>query len=486
MEEQTLEEIAKRRGIFWQSSSIYGGVSGLYDYAHLGTLIKRKWENLWRDFFLSLDDNYFEIEASQIMPRKVFEASGHLESFVDPIVTCEKCDNKERADQILEEELQESFEGLDPENLESLIDEHNITCSKCGGKLTNAGQFNMMFQLDDDLFLRPETAQGAYLNFKQEYIAQRKKMPMGLAIVGKAFRNEISPRNLLIRLREFTQAELQIFLDPKNMDKLENFDQIKDQKVKIKFSDEQQGKERSLEELNGKFPKFYLFHMLKMQEFYLDKLNIPKEKFRFRELSKEERAFYNKYHLDLELELTDLGFTEMAGLHYRTDHDLKGHNKVSPEKLKVTVDGEKLIPHVLEVSFGVDRNIYGILDIGIDNDEDRSLIQLPKLVAPFDCAVFPLVSKDNLPEKAKQVKESLEEAGLGVFYDEGGSIGKRYRRVDEIGVPAAITIDYDSKEDECVTIRDRDSMDQIRVKIENLPGIIKQFISGKSLNELGN
>lgn len=486
MQEQTLEEIAKRRGIFWQSSSIYGGVSGLYDYAHLGTLIKHKWQNLWRKFFLSLNDNYFEIEASEIMPKNVFEASGHLESFVDPIVTCEKCQNKERADQILEEELSESFEGMDPKELGKLIEKHNIKCSNCGGNLKNAGHFNMMFQLNDDLFLRPETAQGAYLNFKQEYIALRKKLPLGLAIIGKAFRNEISPRNVLIRLREFTQAELQIFLDPKNMDKHEKFDKIKNEKIKIKFHDEKNGKERTIKKLHEKFPKFYLYHMLKMQQFYLDKLNIPKEKFRFRELSKEERAFYNKYHLDLELNLSDLGFTEMAGLHYRTDHDLKGHNEISSEKLKVNSDGEKIIPHVLEISFGVDRNIYGILDISIDKKEKRSLLKLPKLIAPFDASVFPLVSKDGLPKKAREVKKILENEDFNIFYDEGGSIGKRYRRVDEIGVPAAITIDYDTKENDDVTIRDRDSMDQIRTKIEELPKMLKQFINGKPLNKLGS
>ncbi len=495
--ENKIEEIARRRGFFWQSSEIYGGLSGFYDYAHLGTALKRKWENLWRNYFLNLDDNFFEIEPADIMHEKVFIASGHVESFVDPVVKCRKCGNFERADQLLEQELKENFEGMSEKELEDLIKKHNIKCPKCGGKLEDVGAFNMLFPLTvgaenpQKAYPRGETAQGAYVNFKREFESLRKQLPLGLAIVGKAYRNEISPRQLLIRMREFTQAELQIFFDPNKINEHEKFDEVKDYKLRL-FPVANQ-KSNKIEEITCShavsklgLPKFYVYYMAIVQKFYLELIKLPPHLFRFRELSDEERAFYNKYHWDIELFLENLGgFKEVGGLHYRTDHDLKGHEKVSKQDMSVFVDGRKFVPHVLELSFGVDRNIYALLELFYEEERERTLFKFPRLLSPYDCAVFPLVNKDNIPEKAHEIKRLLQSVNFNVFLDESGSIGRRYRRADEIGISACITIDHETIENDTITLRDRDSMQQIRVKVKELATVLYEFLHGKELDKLG-
>lgn len=493
--ENKIEEIARRRGFFWQSSEIYGGLSGFYDYAHLGTALKRKWENLWRMYFLGMDDNFFEIQPADIMHEKVFVASGHVESFVDPVVKCKKCGNMERADQLLEQEIKENFEGLSEKEMEELIRKHNIKCPKCGGKLEEVGVLNMMFPLsvgnDAKGYLRPETAQAAYVNFKREFESLRKQLPLGLAIIGKAFRNEISPRQLLVRMREFTQAEMQIFFDPNKINEHPKFDEVKHYKLRMLTVANR--KSNKIEELacehiaeNLKLPKFYVYHMAKVQQFYLDLIKIPAHMFRFKELSDEEKAFYNKYHWDVEIFLENLdGFKEVGGVHYRTDHDLKGHEKVSKHDMSIFVDGRKFVPHVLELSFGVDRNVYALLELFYEEERERTLFKFPRLLSPYDCAVFPLVNKDGMPEKAQKVKQILQSLNFNVFYDDSGSVGRRYRRMDEIGVPACITIDGQTAEDETVTLRDRDSMRQIRVKIKELPSVAHKFLHGEVLEKLG-
>jgi len=340
--ESKIEEIARRRGFFWQSSEIYGGLSGFYDYAHLGTMMKRKWENLWRSFFLGMDDNFFEIDASEIMPENVFVASGHIKSFVDPVVKCKKCSNFERADHLIEAELKENFEGVSLEEMDDIIKKHNIKCPKCGGQLQEVGILNMMFPLtigdSAKAYLRPETAQSVYVNFRREFETLRKKIPMGLAIIGKAYRNEISPRNTLIRMRSFTQAELQIFFNPGKIDRHEKFSEVSGYKLRL-FPVEER-KDNKIIEITCKetveklqIPEFYVYYMAKVQQFYLDVMKVPPKVFRFRQLSDEEKAFYNKYHWDIELYLESTGFKEMGGIHYRTDHDLKGHEKISKQDM---------------------------------------------------------------------------------------------------------------------------------------------------------
>ena len=484
-----IEEIARRRGFFWTSSEVYGGLSGLYDYAHLGTLLKNRWQNLWRNFFLGLDDNFYEIQPTDIMHERVWIASGHVESFVDPIVKCKKCGHVERADKMIEEQLKESFEGKSLEELAAIIKKHNMKCVKCKGALEEVGVLNLMFPVtlgnDTKAYLRGETAQGAYVNFLREFDCLRKKLPLGLAVIGKAYRNEISPRNLLIRMREFTQSELQIFFDPGKIEEHPRFSEVRTYKIRARFSKDNDTKEITCEQMLDHLPQFYVYHMAKVQQFFLDVLKLPRDLFRFRQLSDEEKAFYNKYHWDIEVMLESLErFIEVGGVHYRTDHDLSGHQRVSKQDMSVFTD-HRFVPHVLELSFGVDRNIYALLELSYREDGERSLFSFPRAVSPFDCAVFPLISKDGLDEKAAELKEFLKDCGFSVFYDASGSIGRRYRRIDEIGVPLGITVDHKTLEDRTVTLRDRDTMQQVRVAINDLEETLKKYQKGHNLGELG-
>ncbi|MFH1294530.1 MAG: glycine--tRNA ligase [Candidatus Aenigmatarchaeota archaeon] len=488
-------DVAKRRGFFWQSSLIYGGLGGFWDYGHLGTLVKRRFQDLWKEHFLALDDNFYEIDTSLVRPEAVFKASEHLSHFVDPILKCSKCKNVERADQLLEEQIGENFEGLTPAELDGIVKKHGVKCSKCKGPLEPAGTLNMMFPMvvgttnETTAYLTPETAQGAYLNFSQEFECLRRKLPMGLAIIGKAFRNEISPRNALIRMREFTQAELQIFFDSDTIKEHPRFSEIA--KYKLRVFPVKNRKNKKIEEATCEnlvkmgLPKFYVYHMARIQQFYFDLLKLPKEKFRFRELSDEEKAFYNKYHWDIEVYLESMGWEEIAGIHYRTDHDLGGHQRVSKQNMTVNIEGKSILPHVLELSFGVDRNVYAFIEMSYREEKERTVLLFPRLISPLDAGLFPLVNKDGLPEKARKIQALLKEHGFNVFYDGSGSIGRRYRRIDEIGVAAGITIDYDSLKNNDVTLRDRDSMKQVRIKIKDLPAALKAFQRGGKLEKLG-
>ena len=488
-----IEEIARRRGFFWKGSEIYGGISGIYDYAHLGSLLKSKWENAWRSFFLGLDDNFFEIQPAEIMHEKVWQASGHVESFVDPVVKCRKCGHLERADKMIEEQLHENFEGKSLEQLAEIIKKHNMKCLKCKGPLEEVGVLNLMFPLtignDLQAYLRGETAQAVYVNFSREFETLRKKLPLGLAIVGKAFRNEISPRQLLIRMRELTQAELQIFFDPDRIEEHPKFNDVKAYKLfvmPVKNRESGQVDEVSCEEMTKHLPQFYVYHMAKVQQFFLDLLKVPKELFRFKQLSDEEKAFYNKYHWDIEIKLDGMGgFVEVGGVHYRTDYDLGRHAKFSKQDMSVFFDNKKFIPHVLELSFGVDRNIYALLETCYKEQGERSIFSFPRKLAPFDCGLFPLVNKGGIDEKSQELKEFLKQEGFSIFYDDSGSIGRRYRRMDEIGTPVSITVDHKTLEDKTVTIRDRDTMQQVRVKISELPDALRKFLSGTDIGSIG-
>ena len=352
--------IATKRGFFFPTAEIYGAKAGFWTYGHLGTLMKQRWQDLWRCSFLGLSQDYWEIEGSSILPEKVFQSSGHLANFKDPLVECKKCHQRFRADDFVEERLQIKTYGLDIDALDKLIKDNNLACPHCGAKdLDNVKWFNMMFQMQlgatktEPVYLSPETAQNPFLSFKREYMALRERLPFGLAMIGKAFRNEISPRQGFFRMREFWQAELQIFFDPATINECDDWKAVEKYKLQIAFAEKGKNtgvKEVSCDEANKKrdLPKLYVYHMAKIQQFYLDKLGIPKEKFRFRELGIEERAFYNKIHFDIELDLETLGgFKEVGGCHYRGSHDLEGHQKGSNEKLEVLSDGKKILPHVL-------------------------------------------------------------------------------------------------------------------------------------------
>ena len=404
-----------------------------------------------------------------------------MTSFVDPVAKCKKCGTFHRADHIVEDFLKESFEGMTAEELTKLIAKHKIRCPKCKGELGEVKVLNMMFPIslgageETKGYLRPETAQGAYVSFLRQYNILRNKLPLGLAIVGRSFRNEIAPRQLLIRQREFSQAELQIFFNPEKVDEHEHWDEVKNYELQICPQDlrERTFIKMKCSEANKKLniPKFYLYHMAKTQQFFLEKMKIPEEKFRLKELSEEERAFYNKIHYDCQINLESLGgFKEIGGIHYRTDHDLNGHQKISSEKHEIFHDDKRFVPHVLELSFGIDRIFYAILELFYREDKERGWdwFAFPSNLAPFNVAVFPLVNKDKIPELAVKIYKNLKSKS-NCFFDDGGSIGKRYARADEIGTPFAVTVDYDTLKDDSVTVRDRDTTKQTRIKIKELP-----------------
>src|SRR3989344_4735191 len=347
-----------------------------------------------------------EIESSEIMPEKVFVASGHLKNFNDFASKCKK-GHIERADHLLEKNLKQRFEGLTSEQLFEKIKENKILCSVCGSQIESVEITNMMFPLqlgfgnNIKAFLRPETAQSPYVNFKAQLEVMRKKLPLGLALIGRAYRNEFSPRNFLLRQRAFTQAELQIFFNPSKINEHEKFEDIKDYFLNVVLSDERSKGVQKIkcQNLLERIPKFYIYYLAKVQQFYFNVLGFPKDKFRFYQLNEHEKAFYNKYHFDMEADLDTVGWTEIGGVHYRTDHDLKGHQEISNENLSFFDEEskEKFIPHVLELSFGVDRNFYSILNFAYFYDDKRQnvVLRFPPNLAPVKAAVFPIVKRED-------------------------------------------------------------------------------------------
>ena len=478
-----------RRGFLWPAVDLYGGFAGFYDYGHNGVLMRRRWEDLWTETFLGLSDNYYLIDTTTILPEPALKASGHVDHFTDILVTCTRCGESYRGDQLIEAATHEEHEGLTPGEIDARIRDLKIRCPNCKGELGPARPFNMMFPLDvgptgkDRAYLRPETAQGVYLNFKREFEALRRKLPMGLAIVGRAYRNEISPRQGAYRMREFLQAELQIFFDPATFADGLPFDSIASTPIRIAWATEKN--EAGEHEIAARdlvardLPPWYVYHLAAVQRYYLDRLRVPRDAFRFAELDEKERAFYNKIHFDIQVKQESLGgFKEVGGVHYRTDHDLRGHEAVSHAKQSVTFGGSKLIPHVLELSFGVDRNVWAMLDLSFSKTE-RIVLRLPPRLAPVSAGVFPLVNKDGLPERAGAIHANLRKR-LAVFYDESGSIGRRYARMDEIGTPFSVTVDHESLERKGVTVRERDSQKQIRVLEADLADTLMGLLSGDS------
>lgn len=484
-----LTTFCKRKGFIYPSSEIYGGLAGFYDYGSLGSLLKRHFEDVWRGFFLGLGDNFSEIQASEIMHEKTFEASGHLKNFTDFVALCEK-GHSDRADHLLEKKTGKRCEGMTKEELMQGIDEHDVRCSTCGLPIVSVEVLNMMFPLQLGIgagargFLRPETAQSPYVNFLRQFEFARKKLPFAVALVGKAYRNEISPRNFTLRQRAFTQAELQIFFNSAKIAEHEDFDSVKNVRLRMVLAGarSKEIQEIKASELVKKLPQFYVYHLAKVQEFYLSVLHIPAEKFRFYELDEKERAFYNKYHFDIECDLGSLGWVEMGGVHYRTDHDLKGHQEVSKQSMMVHDDsvGEKVLPHVLELSFGVDRNLYLLLHNAYTPDKERenTILKLTSELAPYQAAIFPLITKGKSYDLARQVYQYLRKK-FSVSFDVSGSIGKRYARQDENGTPYCITVDEDSLKDKAITIRERDSTKQVRVKIDDLPETLRKLVRGE-------
>ncbi len=488
---ERIMQIAKQRGFIFPSSEIYGGLSGFYDYGPVGVLLKRKLENYWREFFVRREDNIFEAETALIMHEKVWNASGHLKDFIDPLAQCKKCNGSYRADNLIEEKTGKFVEGASPGELTEILQKNKIKCPKCKGELGEVRVFNLMLSSNigpvagSVAYLRPETAQGIFVNFKNLLSSTRANLPFGVAQLGRSYRNEISPRQWIIRLREFNQIEIEMFFNPKKSD-APNFDLVAKTKVRILTREQQQKNsdkplEISVADAMKKeiLPTQYTAYFLAKEFLWYQSLGIPADALRFRHMKTEETPHYSKGNFDMEIKF-DFGWKEVVGNAYRTDFDLLTHSKHSGENFSVVDNGEKVVPHVVEPSFGIDRTIYAILLFAYREGKERGWewFQFPHKIAPYSFAVFPLVNKDKIPEKAREIFGMLK-PNYEIFYDHSGSIGKRYARADEIGVPFCITIDYDSLEKGTVTVRDRDTTKQIVIKTKDIYEILWKLLNNE-------
>lgn len=475
---------ARRTGMFWSTAEIYGGTSGLFEYGHIGAMIKRRFESLWLSYFVERNQNYYLIDGSTMLPEKPLIASGHAERFNDVLIGCKKCKSYFRADVLLSDQGIDIHEGATPSEVDAVVKENKITCPNCGGELANSRPFNMMVDVglgpekSDRGYLRPETAQSAYLNFYREFNTLRQKLPLGLAIIGRAYRNEISPRQGLYRLRELIQAELQIFFD----DEKWHPDNENLKSVSFNVVPYTTGKQEKLsvsQLLDMGYPDFYVHHMAVIHRFYTSLLGFPETKFRFYEKGGDDKAFYNKVHMDIEIEIESWGgFREIGGLHFRGDYDLSSHSRGSSKKFTVKSDGREFTPNVLELSFGIDRNIWALVDVFYSNVDNRQVLSLKPYISPYSAAVLPLQNDEKIYAETERIYEELSKH-FRVFTDTSGSIGKRYARMDEIGTPFCITIDYDtvdaaSQNNGTVTVRKRDDREQERVKISDLTEYLKK------------
>lgn len=454
---EKIVNLCKARGFVYPGSEIYGGLANSWDYGPLGAELKKNIKDAWWKKFIKTNRYNVGIDAAIIMNPQVWVTTGHVGGFSDPLIDCKACKTRHRADKLIEEwafSKGKEMAGLDGWTNEQLVDyikENNIVCPACGKMdFTEIRQFNLMFKsymgvtedAKSEVYLRPETAQGMFVDFKNVLRTTRRKMPMGIGQMGRSFRNEITPGNFIFRTREFEQMELEFFCKP--------------------------GTDLEWYEYWKNFCKNWLLN-----------LGIKEENLRLREHSKEELSFYSKGTTDIEF-LFPFGWGELWGIADRTDYDLSRHMEASKEDLTYLdlETNERYVPYCIEPAVGVDRIFLAMLcnayeEETIAEGDTRTVLHLHPALAPYKVAILPLSKK--LSEKAEEVFESLSEDFM-CDYDEAGSIGKRYRREDEIGTPYCITVDFDTLEDESVTIRDRDSMEQVRVKIPELKAWIEEKI----------
>ena len=431
-EKVTMEKIAslaKRRGFIYQGSEIYGGLAGTWDYGPLGVALKKNIKDLWWKRFVEDRSDMYGVDAAILMNPKVWEAAGHVATFTDPLVECEKCKKRFRADHV---------EGK--------------KCPGCGGLLGEERQFNMMFKttigaVEDDsavVYLRPETAQGMFVNFKNIVDSFHPRLPFGMGQIGKAFRNEITPRDFIFRTREFEQMEIEYFVKPDEWK--QNFEYWREQMLG-----------------------------------WMKDIGLRKEDIHELEVAPGDLAHYSKRTIDFEFDFP-FGRKELYGLAYRTDFDLGSHQKESTVSLEYQDEAakEKYVPHVIEPTFGLDRTVLAILCTSYDEEEVegeiRSVLRLPTHLAPIKAAILPLSKKEELSEIAHPIFDTLKKEFV-CQYDETQSIGKRYRRQDEIGTPYCITVDFETINDKAVTVRDRDTMKQERIAIEKLPEYLREKLN---------
>ncbi len=484
MDNNNIEEIAKRRGFFWPAFEIYGGCGGFYTYGPIGSLLKLRVEEMIRKSFV-IEEGCMTIDAPALTPDIPWIASGHMESFSDMTIECEKCGEPYRADHLLEEKTRINTEGMSLIDIQNGIEKNKISCPKCNGKLSNVYTYNLMFTTSIGPgkrkitgALRPETAQTTYMPFRRLFEIGRKKLPMGVIQFGRSYRNEISPRKALVRLREFSQAEAQFFVNPKQKNDWKKFDSVKNMDITA-WTKEMQRKTQEPEKMKIseiKTNKIIAYFLAKSVELY-KKMGIDEKKLRLRQHRDDERSFYSSDTWDVEFVSDTYGKIELVGIADRTDYDLKRHMQFSRQDMNVNIDGEKFVPHVIEIAFGIDRPVICILESCLKKEKDRTFFTFPPSVVPYQVAVFPLVKKGGLPEKAREIFNMLKDNGIYVLYDETGSIGKMYYRQDEIGTAFCITVDFDTMKNNDVTIRERDTQKQNRVKIENLAEELKKLLS---------
>jgi len=489
MGDVSILDIARRRGFFWPSFEIYGGVAGFYTYGPLGALLKLRIEKLIRDYFVN-KEGCLLLDAPMLTPEEPWVASGHVESFTDMNIECMKCGEAYRADLLLEEKTGKSAEGMSLKEMLDAVKKAGIRCPKCGGELGKPYDYNLMFwtfigpgKSRIAGCLRPETAQTTYMPFKRLFELGRKKLPLGVIQVGKSYRNEISPRQGLIRLREFSQAEAQFFFDPHDKERHPKFDTVKRKKLAVLTkSDQKRNRKEKVMDVAGlvkkKHANEWIAYFLAVSIDMFRQMGIDGKKLRCRQHQDDERSFYSSDTWDIEYMSDVFGKIELVGVADRTDYDLKRHQQFSGQKMSVTVEGRSFIPHVVEVAYGIDRPVYCVVESSLRKDGDRVYFAFPPSVSPYQVAVFPLVRKDGLPGQARDVYDALNAAGFYALYDEG-FIGKLYYRQDEAGTPFCVTIDYDTKKDKSVTVRDRDNQRQIRVKIKDLVDVISHVMNGQ-------
>lgn len=563
---EKVQRLCMRRGFFWPAYEIYGGVAGLLTWGPLGVILKSRIKDLWRKYFV-YKHGFVEIDSPNIAPYIVFKASGHVDSFRDIMITCLNCGNKYRADTLLNEKGISVSEAVGPDEIEKIIKENDVRCPQCKGELGQATYFMTMFQTtigpytEAKGFLRPETAQGMFTEFKRIYEAMRKRFPIGIAQIGRGFRNEISPRQGPIRLREFDMMELEMFIDPEEHN-CPYLDEYRNEKLNllheklIKAGEENYETWSVQEALNEKIIiNEWMAYFMVLAKKFMEHLGVPQEKQRFKEKIEGERAHYARQTFDQEVYLSRWGWVEVSGHAYRSDYDLSAHIKYSgmdlhvdrvlekPKKIEEitivpkadkikkvykdkigeimkflskddswknallkdgyiiigditldksffdikkitkTVHVEKIVPHVVEPSFGLDRIAYTVLEYSYREVQDRVILSLPISARTYDCAVFPLIFDVNLVEIAVKIKDELEDKGFTVIYDDKDSIGRRYARIDEIGVPVAITVDNKTLDDDTVTIRDRDTWKQYRINIKLIEKFLEILFKIESFNK---
>ena len=447
--------LAKQRGFVFPSSEIYGGLANVYDYGPLGAELLKNLREMWWNTFVHGRRDVVGLESQILMHPRVWEASGHVEGFSDPQIDCKECKHRFRADHLVEQGMPDiDPDEFDNAGLEELVQSNEIKCPNCGAyDWTGVRDFNLLFDTHigstadetNKVYLRPETAQGMYVQFKNVLDSTRATVPFGIGQIGKVFRNEITKGKFIFRTLEFEQMELQYFIHE---------DEWKEQ----------------FEEWR-----------MQVEKWYTQVLNIDQAKFRWRPHHPDKLAHYAKQAEDYEYEFST-GFAEVSGLHYRTDFDLKTHQEHSGQSLEYQDrhSDEKYIPHVVESTYGITRNLLMLLDHAYTEeqvgDETRTVLRLPTWAAPYKVAVLPLSKKEELTVVAEPLADELSQR-FSVDYDVTQSIGKRYRRQDEIGTPLCVTVDFDSLEDKQVTIRERDTMQQDRVPLDSLVDVLEEKLS---------